>query len=83
MTVAVARRDGHVDLSVMDDGDGIPADILSHIFEPHFSTRTSGSGLGLAISRGLVAAWGGEMHVRSESGRGTELRITLAAAPPA
>ncbi|HSA54891.1 MAG TPA: ATP-binding protein [Gemmatimonadaceae bacterium] len=83
VTVAVARRDGHVDLSVVDDGDGIPADILSHVFEPHFSTRTSGSGLGLAISRGLVTAWGGEMHVRSESGRGTELRITLAAAPAA
>lgn len=82
VTVAVARRDGRVDLSVTDDGDGIPEDVLARIFEPHFSTRTSGSGLGLAISRGLVASWGGEMHVQSDRGRGTELRITLAAAPP-
>jgi nitrogen fixation/metabolism regulation signal transduction histidine kinase len=83
VTVGVERRDGRVDVSVVDDGDGIPAELLSRVFEPHFSTRTSGSGLGLAISRGLVTAWGGEMQVRSEPGRGTELRITLAAAPSA
>jgi signal transduction histidine kinase len=81
VVIGVERRDGRVEVLVTDDGDGIPAEILSRVFEPHFSTRTSGSGLGLAISRGLVAAWGGEMRVRSEHGRGTELRISLAAAP--
>jgi signal transduction histidine kinase len=83
VTVAVERRNGRVDLVVADDGDGIPAHLVPRIFEPHFSTRTSGSGLGLAISRGLVSAWGGEMQVRSEEGHGTEMRITLPAAPPA
>ena len=34
-----------------DDGEGIAAEVLPRIFEPHFSTRTSGSGLGLAVSR--------------------------------
>ena len=77
VTVAVARRDGRVALTVADDGDGIPADILPKIFEPRFSTRTSGSGLGLAISRGLVTSWGGEMTVSSERGKGTAMTITL------
>jgi signal transduction histidine kinase len=80
VTVSVERLDHRVDVVVVDDGDGIPAEILARIFEPQFSTRTSGSGLGLAISRGLVAAWGGEMNVTSERGRGTEMRITLPAA---
>lgn len=83
VTVDLARRDGRVQLVVQDDGDGIPAEALPRVFEPQFSTRTSGSGLGLAISRGLVAAWGGAMDVRSERGRGTEFCITLAAAPDA
>jgi signal transduction histidine kinase len=77
VTVAVAHRDGRVQLTVADDGDGIPADVLPRIFEPKFSTRTSGSGLGLAISRGLVTSWGGEMTVSSERGKGTAMTITL------
>ena len=50
-----------------DDGQGIAADVLPRIFEPHFSTRTSGSGLGLAISRQLVEGWGGEITVESRA----------------
>ena len=62
---------------VDDDGDGIPADALPRIFEPHFSTRTSGSGLGLAVSRRIVESWGGTMAVESEPGRGTRVSIAL------
>ena len=79
--VMVRLLEAHVDIVVSDDGDGIPEENLARIFEPHFSTRTSGSGLGLAISRGLVAAWGGEMLVTSTPGAGTEMRVTLAAVP--
>jgi nitrogen fixation/metabolism regulation signal transduction histidine kinase len=77
VSVLLERHDGRVEVVVSDDGDGIPEDVLARIFEPHFSTSTSGAGLGLAISRGLVSAWGGEMEVTSERGRGTEMRITL------
>jgi signal transduction histidine kinase len=72
-----------VSIEVADDGHGIPADVMPRIFEPHFSTRTSGSGLGLAISRRLVDAWGGEISVASETGRGTTVRIALATASAA
>ena len=44
--VAVSQSDGHVEVTVRDDGDGVAAEDLDRIFEPRFSTRTSGSGLG-------------------------------------
>jgi signal transduction histidine kinase len=76
----VVRRDpGSVAVTVADDGDGIPADVLPRIFEPHFSTRTSGSGLGLAISRRMIEGWGGSISVSSELGHGTRVEITLVA----
>lgn len=68
---------GYVMITVEDDGDGIPADVLPRIFEPHFSTRTSGSGLGLAVSRRIVHEWGGKILVHSEPGRGTRVTIVL------
>jgi len=66
---------------VRDDGDGIPADVLPRIFEPHFSTRTSGSGLGLAISRQLVEGWGGTIGVESGNGAGRGTTVVIRLAP--
>jgi signal transduction histidine kinase len=80
VSISVERTDDEVRISVSDDGEGIPADVLPRIFEPHFSTRTSGSGLGLAISRRLVDGWGGTIVVESERGRGTTVRVVLRAA---
>jgi nitrogen fixation/metabolism regulation signal transduction histidine kinase len=76
----VIRRDAaSVVITIADDGDGIPADVLPRIFEPHFSTRTSGSGLGLAISRRMIEGWGGSISVSSEHGKGTRVEMTLVA----
>lgn len=74
-----ARRDGEdtVVLSVVDDGAGIPADVLPRIFEPQFSTRSKGTGLGLAIVKRVVTAWGGRVGVTSEPGEGTTVSVRL------
>jgi signal transduction histidine kinase len=77
--VRAMREPGRVVVTVQDDGDGIPKDVMPRIFEPRFSTRTSGSGLGLAISRRLVDGWGGDIAVASERGRGTVVTISLLA----
>ncbi len=76
--IALSEEDRRVIIETADDGAGIPADVLPRIFEPHFSTRTTGSGLGLAVSRRLIEAWGGEIGITSEEGRGTRVMIVLA-----
>jgi signal transduction histidine kinase len=77
---ATPGRDGagRAIITVDDDGEGIGADVLPRIFEPHFSTRTSGSGLGLALSRRIVDGWGGTIVVESDPGTGTRVTIVLA-----
>jgi two-component system sensor histidine kinase BaeS len=65
-------------IEVMDNGRGIPADALPHIFDRFTKAADSGgSGLGLAIARRLVEAHGGAISATSEPGRGTTIRITL------
>jgi signal transduction histidine kinase len=64
--IAARRGEGdHVELSVADDGPGIPAELLSKVQEPFFSTRPGGTGLGLAICRALAWQNGGNLIVES------------------
>ncbi len=66
-------------IRIEDDGMGIPADILPHLFEPFITTKEEGKGvgLGLAISRAIVDRHGGTIDVTSEVGRGTAFTIVL------
>ena len=74
---------GRVELSVRDNGIGIPADYLPHVFDKFFripgQTRGQGTGLGLAIVQEIVAAHGGDITCESEPGKGTTFRISLPA----
>ncbi|HEX7938037.1 MAG TPA: HAMP domain-containing sensor histidine kinase, partial [Gemmatimonadaceae bacterium] len=76
--VQLASAAGGVTITVADNGQGIPDDVLPRIFEPHFSTRTSGSGLGLAVSRRLIESWGGAIEISSAAGSGARVVIRLA-----
>ncbi len=61
---------------IKDTGSGIPEDIRFKIFEPFFTTKGSkGSGLGLAVSLGIVKAYGGNIKVESEEGKGTTFTV--------
>jgi signal transduction histidine kinase len=66
-----------VDIEVVDNGPGIPPELLPRVFEPHFSTRSTGTGLGLAIVRRLVESWGGTVTAESTAGQGTVVRMRL------
>ncbi len=80
VALEVVSRGNEIAMIVRDNGAGMSADVIPHIFQPHFSTRTSGSGLGLAISRRMLDGWGGAMMVTSEPGVGTTLTLTLLSA---
>ena len=88
-TVVVGGRvleRGRVELTVRDDGPGIPAESRERIFERFYradKARTreqGGTGLGLAIVKNVVHAHGGEVRVESAPGEGTEFFITRPAA---
>jgi len=81
--VRAARREDRVEIAVDDAGRGMPRDVLDHLFEPFHTTRVhqGGTGLGLSFAHGVVVDHGGEIHVESESGKGTRVRILLPLAP--
>ncbi|MEO8694158.1 MAG: ATP-binding protein [Acidimicrobiales bacterium] len=74
---SVARE--WVQLTVADNGVGIPDDVIGKVFEPFFSTKGNGSGLGLASVHGIVSALGGHVALTSTIGRGTTVTVTLPA----
>jgi signal transduction histidine kinase len=68
-----------VQISVIDDGTGMPTDVLEHVFEPFFTTKaeSGGTGLGLATLYSIVHNAGGRVEVASEVGRGTRFDVLL------
>lgn len=73
---------GVAEITVEDDGPGIPPEAIGHVFEPFYrapGTRTTarGAGLGLAVVKALVEAHGGAIAIASEVGRGTRVTFTL------
>jgi signal transduction histidine kinase len=66
-----------VQLTVRDTGSGIPAERLSQIFEPLYTTKPGGTGLGLYIVQEIIAAHAGQVTVESMPGQGTTFTITL------
>ncbi|NMG43012.1 PAS domain S-box protein [Aromatoleum toluvorans] len=80
IVVAVeADASGGVLFSVSDSGPGIPADKISGIFEPFYSTKEDGLGMGLAISRSIVEGHGGKLWLESCGPQGACFCFTIPA----
>ena len=83
ITLSAALRDGMARLSVQDEGQGIDAGSLPHVFDRFYRTdqsrarQTGGTGLGLAIAKWIVDRHGGWFEVRSWPGVGTRMTIVL------
>lgn len=66
-----------LEVSVADNGPGIPADKLERIFEPYFTMRPKGTGLGLAIVKHNTELYGGRVRVESALGKGARFTVTF------
>jgi signal transduction histidine kinase len=68
-----------VEVTVADDGPGIPPDKLERIFEAYFTTKEKGTGLGLAIVKHNVELYGGTVYVESKLGKGAKFTLIFPA----
>jgi signal transduction histidine kinase len=89
VTISVHEVPGHMKISVMDDGVGIPAKDLPRVFErffqvdTHLTRRFGGMGLGLAVARAMVELHGGRIWAESEESKGSTFTFLLPTDQPA
>ena len=74
-----AAETKQVQITVQDEGTGIPTQYLDKIFDPYFSTKQKGSGLGLASCYSIIDKHNGRIYVESELNQGTIFTVTLPA----
>jgi two-component system sensor histidine kinase VicK len=83
MNVEVTAKNREVEVSVQDNGIGIPKEELSKVFEKFYqvgervSTDVSGTGIGLSVAKEIVVLHGGKIWVESERGQGAKFIFTL------
>jgi ligand-binding sensor domain-containing protein/signal transduction histidine kinase len=79
VNVATVKTNNGIEISVADNGNGIPQSIKDKIFQPFFTTKPTGegTGLGLSLSYDIVKTHGGEIKVESKEGEGTSFEISL------
>ncbi len=79
VTVSTKSLGESIEISVKDNGNGIPEEIKKKIFQPFFTTKPTGqgTGLGLSLAYDIVKAHGGELKVETREGEGSEFIIRL------
>ncbi len=68
-----------VSIRFTDNGVGIPPEVIGHVFNPFYTTKTEGLGMGLFISQSIVQQHGGQIDVHSQVGVGTTFTVWLPA----
>jgi signal transduction histidine kinase len=79
LTLNAVNSGDFVRISVADDGPGISAENMRHLFNPFFTTKPQGKGvgLGLSISKGIIEEHGGRLYAESQPGKGATFVIEL------
>jgi putative PEP-CTERM system histidine kinase len=77
ISISIEQLNGSVVVTVNDTGSGIPSDMLESLFRPSQSSRPGGLGVGLYQCKQIVEANRGTIQLRSEVGKGTQVRIEL------
>ena len=75
----IMLADKYLVVRVRDDGEGIPEEIRTRVFEPFFSTKGArrGSGLGLWVCQEIIRSHGGQIYINSKVGKGTTFLVGL------
>jgi signal transduction histidine kinase len=79
VSVSTKKINAKIEVSVKDNGNGIPQKVLDKIFQPFFTTKPTGqgTGLGLSLSYDIIKAHGGELKVETKENEGAEFIIQL------
>jgi signal transduction histidine kinase len=77
INLRTSRVDNFSELSISDNGPGLPEDKLKRVFEPFFTSKAEGMGMGLSIARTIVEAHNGRIWAESPSGGGALFKIRL------
>ena len=77
LTARARTEDDEVLIEVIDDGPGIPVEVLERLFEPFFTTKEQGTGLGLAVVSKTVEENRGRIEINSREGEGTVCCLRL------
>ncbi|MCL6637086.1 MAG: GHKL domain-containing protein [Alicyclobacillus sp.] len=77
VTVQVRCREDKVLLKVRDTGSGMTPEQQARLFQPFYTTKAHGTGLGLVVTKQLVERHGGSLHISSEAGHGTVVKIAF------
>ena len=75
--LSASQQDGRALIDVIDTGRGMDEQTIRRIFDAYYSTKRGGTGLGLAISQRIIREHAGDIHVRSEPGKGSDFTISL------
>ncbi len=77
LQIAANKVNSNCVVIIKDNGVGMPAEFLSRLFEPFFTSKDNGNGLGLTNSQNIILHHKGNISVKSEIGRGTIFTVTL------
>jgi len=81
LSIRGSEVDGHVVLTVDDEGSGFSDSALAHLGEPFYSEKEGGMGLGLALVKGVIEAHGGSVRVENLPKGGARVEIVLNTEP--
>ena len=77
LTIRSEIKAAEVDVSVRDNGTGVPAEVIDRLFSPFITTKSLGLGIGLTIVRKIVEAHGGSIAARNNPEGGATFVVTL------
>ena len=84
VTLLTRKTDGRIEVSVQDNGPGIPPSVQKRVFDPFFTTKETGkgTGLGLWVSYSIMEKMGGGITLKSAVGEGTRFTVHIPVRAP-